>query len=44
MEAGLEDAGLGKGGVWRFRDPGNTLFDGGNATVAEAMLVESRTS
>lgn len=44
MEPGLEDAGLGKGAVWRCRDPGKTLFDGGNTTLAEAMLVESLSS
>ena len=41
MEPGLEDAGLGKGAVWRCRDPGKTLFDGGSTIVAEAMLVEN---
>ena len=44
MEAGTEDAEVGKVAVWRCRDPGNTLFDGGNITAAEAMLVEIKSS
>lgn len=44
MEAGLGDTGVVKGAVWRCRDPGDALFDGGNDTVAEAILVESISS
>lgn len=42
MEAGFEDAAVGKVADWRCRDPGKILFDGGNIPAAEAMLVESK--